>query len=107
MTIIFNVFVFYSLFNQINCRILDDSLNIFKHIKKSYLFLIIISFEIIVQIIIICFGNTVFHISFMGLTWKQWLISLGFSSITFFVFFFAKFINLDKHIEKCLKPFQE
>ena len=107
MTIIFNVFVFYSLFNQINCRILDDSLNIFKHIKKSYLFLIIISFEIIVQIIIICFGNTVFHISFMGLTWKQWLISLGFSSITFFVSIIAKFINLDKHIEKCLKPFQE
>ena len=107
MTIIFNVFVFYSLFNQINCRILDDSLNIFKHITKSYLFLIIIVFEIIVQIMIISFGNTVFHVSFMGLTWKQWLISFGFSAITFLVSIIAKFINLDKHIEKCLKPFEE
>ena len=71
MTIIFNVFVFYSLFNQINCRVLDDSLNIFKRIKKSYLFLIITSFEIIIQIIIICFGNAFFHTSLQGLTWKQ------------------------------------
>ena len=102
MTIIFNVFVFYNLFNQINCRVLDDSLNIFKRINKSYLFLITISFEIIVQILIIFFGNTVFHISFMGITWKQWFISLGFSAITFVVSIFGKFINLDKHIDKCL-----
>ena len=102
MTIIFNVFVFYNLFNQINCRVLDDSLNIFKCIDKSYLFLIIESFEIIIQVIIISFGNTVFHTSFMGLTWKQWFISLGFSAITFLISLFAKFINLDKHIDKCL-----
>ena len=56
---------------------------------------------------IISFGNTVFHVSFMGLTWKQWLISFGFSAITFLVSIIAKFINLDKHIEKCLKPFEE
>ena len=29
MTLIFNIFVFYTLFNQINCRVIDDSLNIF------------------------------------------------------------------------------
>ena len=100
MTLIFNVFVFYSLFNQVNWRILDDSLNIFKRINNSYLFLLIISLEIIIQIIIIFFGSTVFHISEMGLTWRQWLISLGFSAITFIISLIAKFINLDKHIEK-------
>ena len=103
MTIIFNIFVFYSLFNKINCRVLDDSLNIFKRIKRSYLFLIITSFEIIIQIIIICFGNAFFHTSFQGLTWKQWLITLGFSCITFIVSVIAKFINLEKLIEKCFK----
>ena len=107
MTIVYNVFVFYSLFNQINCRVLDDSLNIFKHINKSYLFLIILSFEIIVQIIIIFFGNTVFHISFMGLTWKQWLISLGFSAITFFISIIIKFIKIDKYIDICLASNEE
>ena len=38
----------------------------------------------------------------MGITWKQWFISLGFSAITFVVSIFGKFINLDKHIDKCL-----
>ena len=35
MAIIYNIFVFYILFNQLNCRIIDDSLNIFKRIHKS------------------------------------------------------------------------
>lgn len=30
MSLIFNVFVIYTLFNQVNCRMIDDSLNIFK-----------------------------------------------------------------------------
>ena len=29
MTFIFNIFVFYTLFNQFNCRVIDDSYNIF------------------------------------------------------------------------------
>ena len=33
MTIIFNVFVIYTLFNQINCRMIDDSFNIFKRMN--------------------------------------------------------------------------
>ena len=30
MTLIFNIFVYYTLFNQINCRVIDDSFNILK-----------------------------------------------------------------------------
>ena len=107
MTIIYNIFVFYSIFNQINCRIIDDSLNIFKRIHKSYLFILITLIEIIIQIFIINFGNTVFHVSFSGLTWQQWLISLAFSAITFIVAIFGKFITLDKAIDKCLKYGEE
>ena len=102
MTMIFNVFVFYSLFNQINCRVLDDSFNIFKRIHKSYLFIIITAFEIVVQIFIISFGNTVFHVVSMGLTFKQWLICIGFSCITFVVSIIGKFATLDRAIDKCL-----
>ena len=103
MTIIFNVFVFYTLFNQINCRILDDSINIFKRIHKSYLFLFITFIEIVIQIFIVSFGNTVFHVAYSGITWKQWLISIAFSAITFVVGIFGKFITLDRAIDKCLK----
>ena len=102
MTMIFNIFVFYTLFNQINCRILDDSFNIFKRIHKSYLFISITIFEIIIQIIIVSFGNTVFHVTYMGLTGKQWLICIAFSAITFVVSIFGKIITLDRAIDKCL-----
>jgi hypothetical protein len=34
MTIVFNVFVIYTLFNQFNCRVLDDSLNVLVRISK-------------------------------------------------------------------------
>ena len=102
LTIIFNVFVFYSLFNQINCRVLDDSLNIFKRIHKSYIFILVTIIEIIIQILIIFFGNAVFHICFNGLTWQQWLISLGFSATSFIVSIFGKFTTLDRAIDKCL-----
>ena len=38
MTILFNVFVYYTLFNQINCRVIDDSFNIFIRMNRSLLF---------------------------------------------------------------------
>ena len=107
MTMIFNIFVFYSLFNQINCRIIYDSFNILKRIHKRYLFLLITLIEIIIQILIISFNNTVFHAAFMGLTFRQWMICLGFSAITFFVSIFAKIVTLDKAIDKCLKYEEE
>ena len=62
MAIIYNIFVFYTLFNQLNCRIIDDSLNIFKRIHKSIFFIIIIILETTLQIIIIFFGNISFQI---------------------------------------------
>ena len=53
MSIIYNVFIFYILFNQLNCRIIDDSLNIFNRIQNSIIFICIIILEIVLQIIII------------------------------------------------------
>ena len=38
MTFIFNVFVFYTLFNQFNCRIIDDSYNFLARINKGFMF---------------------------------------------------------------------
>jgi len=37
-TLVFNTFVFCQLFNEINCRVLNDELNIFKNILKNYIF---------------------------------------------------------------------
>ena len=107
MTIIFNTFVFFTLFNQINCRIIDDSFNIFSRINKSILFIIIISMEICLQIMIIFFGSSALDIVDQGLTGTQWGISLGFSAITFIISIIGKLIPLDYYLDKFLSVEQE
>jgi len=107
MTIIFNVFVFYTLFNQINCRVIDDSFNIFVRITRSYLFPLVCLSEMILQLIIIFVGKSPFHIINDGLTGKQWGICIGFSAITFVISFIIKLIPLDILIDKLLLNFKE
>ena len=60
LTIIFNIFVFYTLFNQINCRVIDESFNIFKRIQRGILFPTIILVEFVLQILMVFFGNSFF-----------------------------------------------
>ena len=100
MTLIFAIFVFYTLFNQINCRVINDTLNIFVRIFRSFLFIIIMLCEMGLQVLIVMLGNTVFHCVEKGLTGKQWGICIGFSAITFIVSIIFKFIPL----ENCIEP---
>ena len=104
MCFIFNIFVFYTLFNQINCRVIDDSFNIFVRISRSLLFPIICFLEMGLQVAIIFVGKSPFHIVNDGFTGKQWGICIGFSAITFIVSIVAKLIPIhvliDRHLEK-------
>jgi magnesium-transporting ATPase (P-type) len=102
MAIVFNVFVIYTLFNQFNCRVIDDSLNIFIRITSNFFFPIITVCELALQIILIEFGRNPFKCTERGLTLIQWLIVIGFSAITFVLSFIIKFIPLDRCIQKCL-----
>ena len=102
MSIIFNVFVIYTLFNQINCRMIDDSFNIFKRMNRSLLFPIITICEMGLQAIIVELGRNIFHVANDGLTGAQWGICFGFSAITFVVSIICKFIPLEKCIDKLL-----
>ena len=101
MTIIFNVFVIYTLFNQINCRMIDDSFNILKRITKSLLFPLITLVEMGLQGLIVCLGKSIFHVANNGLTGAQWGICFGFSAITFVVSFIGKLLPIDKMIDNC------
>lgn len=102
MTIVFNTFVFYTLFNQINARVLDDSYNIFYRIHKNFIFIIIIFVECGLQAILVHFGQQGFHTSKDGLTGEQWGICLGFASVTFLVSAVIKPIPMERCIEKLL-----
>ena len=99
---IFDIFVFYTLFNQFNCRVIDDSLNIFIRINRSLLFPLICLLEMALQVIIIFVGNSPFHIVSSGLTGTQWGICIGFSAITFVVSIITKFIPVDRLIDNYL-----
>ena len=100
MTLIFNIFVFYTLFNQINCRVIDDSVNIFVRITRSLLFPLICIVEMALQVLIIFIGKSPFHIVNDGLSGTQWGICIGFSAITFVVSFIVKFIPIHICIDR-------
>ena len=102
MTIVFNVFVVYTLFNQINCRVIDDSLNVLVRIGNNIFFPIITFGELILQIILIEVGGDAFKCTERGITGIQWLICIGFSLITFLLSIIAKFIPIDIFIQKIL-----
>ena len=107
MTIIFNVFVIYTLFNQINCRMIDDSFNIFKRMHRSLLFPLITFCECGLQVLIVEVGRNIFHVANNGLTGVQWGICFGFSAITFFVSIICKKIPLEKLIDNLLSSKEE
>ena len=90
LTIIFNIFVLYTLFNQINCRIVDGSFNIFARIKNNKLFIFFEIFEFFVQFIIVEFWNVIFKATKNGITLQQWGICILLSSSSFVVDFILK-----------------
>ena len=80
-TLVFNIFIFCQIFNEVNCRNIDRGidyviidLNIFKNIWKNTTFLGIWFFTIILQVIIVQLGGVVFSVN--GLNWQGWLISI-------------------------------
>ena len=102
MTIVFNVFVIYTLFNQVNCRVIDDSYHIFIRITKNNLFPIITLSELILQIIIVQTGASIFKCTEKGLTSSQWFICIGFSLLTNVLSIIIKLIPIDNWIQKIL-----
>ena len=107
MSMIFNIFVFYTLFNQINCRVIDDSFNILVRITRSFLFPLICLCEIGLQVAIIYIGKAPFHIINEGFTGPQWGICIGFSAVTFVVSFLVKLIPIHIIIDKWIAPKKE
>jgi len=99
MTFIFNVFVFYTLFNQFNCRIIDDYYNIFSRINKGFMFCLVTFGEMLIQFLIVQYGYGVFHCVKGGLSFNQWTLCIIFSSTTFLFSVFIKMIPIDKCID--------
>ena len=102
MTIVFNIFVIYTLFNQLNCRVINDQFNIFIRIEKNFFFPLITICELSLQVILIQFGKEAFKVTERGLTWNQWGICIGFSALTFVLCVIIKLIPIDEFIQRIL-----
>jgi P-type Ca2+ transporter type 2C len=75
-TIIFNVFVWMQIFNELNCRRLDNKFNVFVGIHRNLFFILINAIMIGLQVGIIFIGSRVFDIDPDGLNGVQWAISI-------------------------------
>lgn len=67
LTAFFGLFIFVSIFNCFNAR--TNRLNIFANLSKNKVFLFIISLIVVIQLILIYFGGTLFRTN--GLNFKE------------------------------------
>ena len=102
MTMVFNTYVFYTFFNLINSRVIEDEFNIFYNIHKNWVFFLIFGVEMILQVLIIQFGSNFFKVASGGLTASQWGICFGFAFITFPVSVLCKLLPIDNCIKNIL-----
>jgi len=81
MTAFFGLFIFITIFNAFNAR--THRLNVFANVFKNKMFLIIISFVVIMQIIMIYFGGSIFRTTGLSFIEFDIMLLLAFSVIPF------------------------
>jgi len=74
-TMIFNVFVWMQIFNEVNSRKVSTDMNVFSGILTNKIFIGVILITCTVQVIIVEFGTTAVMTS--PLSWQLWLIAIG------------------------------
>ncbi|UZJ57064.1 hypothetical protein CBS101457_006384 [Exobasidium rhododendri] len=73
-SLIFNLYVFCQLFNQINCRSLSRDLNFFSGLHRNFWFIGILAVEVAFQILIAYKGGAAFSVVTMG--GREWAITI-------------------------------
>ena len=68
----FGLFIFIDIFNSFNAR--TNRLNLFANIKQNKVFIVIISFIVIVQLLLIYFGGSVFRTTILSFQELQLMI---------------------------------
>lgn len=74
-TMVFNTFVWLQICNEINCRRLDNKLNVFSGIQRNPYFIVILVIMVACQTLIIFVGGPAFSVT--PLNSQQWLICMG------------------------------
>jgi Ca2+-transporting ATPase len=75
VTIFFSVYVFFQVWNQINCRSLDPKESGLHRLFENPQFLLIASLTVVGQVLIVTLGGRVFNVEPLGLI--DWLVIAG------------------------------
>jgi hypothetical protein len=73
-TIIFNVFVIMTLFNELNARKINNERNVFEGILNNYIFIVIWLICFCGQVLIVNVGDLVFSVK--RIDWDHWMWSV-------------------------------
>ena len=88
LTAFFGLFIFMGIFNSFNAR--THRLNLLSHLKQNKAFIIVISFIVVVQILLIYYGGNLFRT--IGLSFKEFQIMFILSMTVIPVDFLRKYI---------------
>ncbi|KAI8979786.1 PMCA-type calcium-translocating P-type ATPase [Mycotypha africana] len=80
-TVIFTTFVFCQIFNEVNCRRIDNKLNIFKGVKHNKFFILIFSLSVTGQILIVQYGGAAFQTVPLNASMWAFCLMIGLLSI--------------------------
>jgi Ca2+-transporting ATPase len=78
VTLFFTIYVFFQVWNQINCRSLTPEMSGFSRILENPTFLVIAGLVAVGQFAIVTFGGTVFKVEALNLWY--WLGVMAFTS---------------------------
>ena len=107
-TIFFDVFVFLQVFNSINARKLSQKeINVFEGIKNNIYYILVQSFIVVGQIILVTFGGRAVRTQPLSIT--QHLCCMLIASLSLVVGFLAKLIpiDMDEKIQKTKEEIDE
>jgi magnesium-transporting ATPase (P-type) len=92
MTNVFNVFTVMQIFNLINCRVINDELNVFKGLFTNWMFIMVWIGIAGGQVIIVQLGSYALKVSKYGLAGEHWAIAIGCGLSTWVVSIFFKMV---------------
>jgi len=77
---VFNTFVWLQIFNEFNARKVNTDINVFSQVWKNWIFLLIVFFTMVGQVLIVEFGSE--FTSTTPLNIVQWFSCIGIGALT-------------------------
>lgn len=83
LTVVFNLFVFFQIFNMIASRKINDEVNIFEGVFQNTMFMVVWIIIVAGQFFMVQFGGRSMKVHLNGLTGTQWIITVCIALVTF------------------------